>query len=126
MFGPVSTSAPLAVPDSSAPGACSISLEATGNGQITAHVTPPTADADNTPLTGLAGVVVALVPAPADGSDPFAGKAGADLKAIGGAKAIALTPDNAGHQTDVVFDGLAIGQVYVGGVAACDQPGDLT
>lgn len=102
-FGTVSVTS-LATLDAVAPGAPTfVSLVQSSNSTIDVTLSMPTADADGTPLTGLAKLTVATLAGDPSGFNPFEGLSMDQILTITGIQAVnvVLTPADAGTQKGV-------------------------
>lgn len=96
-FGPVAR-AVASASDVVAPGLCKITgITQAGKNEFAVSVELPTLDADDTELSGLTGLTIAIVDI-VDGNDPSLGLGMTDILALPGVKFVdvALTPADAG------------------------------
>jgi hypothetical protein len=107
----------LALTDITPPGVPQLALARTANREIEARVTLPSEDSDGSQITGLAELVVALLPETVSTENPFDGIAAENLASFaegngGQSSTIFLTDDDAGQIKATRFGALTIGKVY--------------
>lgn len=120
-YGPVSLGE-LITADVVAPGMPGfLSVKQSGNNTIKLLITIPSADSDNSPLTGLAKltVVTAMM---LDGINPFVSLSMPEILALSGIalQDVTLSPDSAGTQVEVEMPIVNLGGTQAFAAACCD------